>query len=283
MTLQSVQMDRLTAFFERFPAQVQVLLAGTPPERLEIEADPSCGHIHCLRSGRLEVVSGGQTIARIDQPAIIFSPRGQAHAMRAGPDTELLSARFEFGQIFGNPLTLIEPRIVVVTMASADDLRVAFKLIEEEAFSDRCGRHFAVDRLLQYFLLIVFRHLIRTEALSIGVTKALADPRLLKALTSIHRAPAQAWTLESLADVAGMSRASFAQRFREAIGATPIDYLTHWRLSVAQSMINGGMPIKRAAAEVGYASPAALSRVFARRVGCSPKQWASRAGEQSFR
>jgi AraC-like DNA-binding protein len=219
-------------------------------------------------------------VARLDHPCIVFSPRGEAHTLQAGADTEILSVRFEFGQVYNNPLTLIEPRIIIIEMGADPDLLATFKLLEIEAFSDRCGRHFAVNRLLQYFLLILFRHLIRAETLSVGVTRALADPRLLKALTSIHRLPGRAWTLEALAEVAGMSRASFAQRFREAIGATPIDYLTSWRLSLAQSMINGGMSVKRAAAEVGYASPAALSRVFSRRVGCSPKLWASRGGER---
>jgi AraC-like DNA-binding protein len=93
----------------------------------------------------------------------------------------------------------------------------------------------------------------------------------------MHKAPGRSWTLDTIADVAGMSRASFAQRFRQLIGATPIDYLTRWRISIAQALIDSGMPIKKAAVEVGYDSPAALSRVFAKRVGCSPKGWRSRS------
>jgi AraC-like DNA-binding protein len=89
----------------------------------------------------------------------------------------------------------------------------------------------------------------------------------------MHAEPEKPWTLESLADVAGMSRASFANHFREATQATPIEYLTDWRISLAQSKIINGVPIKAVAKDVGYANSEALTRVFTKRVGCSPREW----------
>jgi len=269
-------MDRLTPFFERFPARMDVFFSGRLLSRYDAAEDGTRGEIHCIRSGTLSVVSGGRRLAHVDQPAVVFSPRGCAHTLVPDPIAEVISARFEFGQAFDNPLVLIEPAVVVITMSDAPEILAAHSLLMEEGLSQRCAKGFAVDRLLQYFLLIVFRHLIRTEALSIGLTRALADERLLKALTSMHRTPARRWTLALLAQVAGMSRTGFAQHFREMTGSTPIDYLTRWRICVAQSMIADGMPIKKAAAEVGYDSPAALSRVFTKFVGCGPKAWLAR-------
>jgi AraC-like DNA-binding protein len=89
----------------------------------------------------------------------------------------------------------------------------------------------------------------------------------------MHSAPEKAWTLELLAEVAGMSRASFASHFREATQTTPIEYLTDWRISLAQSKIINGVSIKAIAKDVGYANPEALTRVFTKRVGCSPREW----------
>jgi AraC-like DNA-binding protein len=274
--LHLVQMDRLTPFFERFPAHMHVCFAGRLEGRYEADRSVTHGHIHCIQSGRLSVHADGESFAWIDEPAVVFSPRGDAHALVAETTGEMVSARFEFGQAFDNPLIHIDPGIVVIRLSEAPDIVSTHALLMEEGLSQRCARGFAVDRLLQYFLLIVFRHLIRTEALSIGLTRALADERLLKALTSIHKAPGRHWTLEALAEVAGMSRASFAQHFRQRTGSTPIDYLTRWRISVAQSMIDRGVPLKRVAAEIGYESPAALSRVFGKRVGCSPTSWLAR-------
>lgn len=34
-----------------------------------------------------------------------------------------------------------------------------------------------------------------------------------------------------------MSRAVFARRFREKVGATPVDYLTPWRMTLAAELL----------------------------------------------
>jgi AraC-like DNA-binding protein len=71
-----------------------------------------------------------------------------------------------------------------------------------------------------------------------------------------------------------MSRARFAANFKTIVGTTPLDYLTDWRLSIAQTLIRQGKPLKSIAAQVGYQSTAAFSRVFTKRVGATPAEWA---------
>jgi AraC-like DNA-binding protein len=73
-----------------------------------------------------------------------------------------------------------------------------------------------------------------------------------------------------------MSRARFAARFRQVVGMTPFDYLTDWRLGVAQTMLRKGSSLKLIAAAVGYANPTALTRVFTHRLGMPPSEWLSR-------
>lgn len=46
--------------------------------------------------------------------------------------------------------------------------------------------------------------------------KALKDPYLSKALAVMHDSPDSNWTIHKLAEVAGMSRSSFAEHFRES-------------------------------------------------------------------
>jgi len=267
--------DRLTPILERFPPTAKVFFSDVLCDRFESSADSSGGHIHCLSSGEVEVRSEGRLVGTIAGPGVIFSPNGVAHTLTPKPVAEIVCAEFEFGQRFRNPLTLINPGLVLIPLKDAPEIGVIHGLLMNEAFSNRCGKSFGVNQLLQYFVLVVFRYLIRTETLPSGITKALADDRLLRAITSMHSEPARAWTLESLASVAGMSRASFANHFREATQTTPVEYLTDWRISLAQSKIASGIPIKTIAKEVGYASPAALTRVFTKRVGCSPREWLS--------
>lgn len=265
--------DRLTPLLERFPPNARVFFSDVLCSRFESHADSSKGHIHWLKSGLVEVLSEGKVVGILTGPGVIFSPNGSAHTLIPKPEAEIVCAEFEFGQRFKNPLTSFIQSVIIIRIADAPEIESVHALLMDEAFSSRCGKTFGVNQLLQYFLLVVFRYLIRTEAIPAGVTKALADARLLKAINSMHAQPEKPWTLESLAEVAGMSRASFANHFREATQVTPIEYLTDWRISLAQSKIMSGVTIKAIAKDVGYANPEALTRVFTKRVGCSPREW----------
>ena len=106
-----------------------------------------------------------------------------------------------------------------------------------------------------------------------GVLLGLADPRLAQAINAMHQRPEHPWSLESLAQTAGMSRARFAVHFRQIVGATPFDYLADWRIGLAQTLLRQGKPLKTVAPAVGYASSTALTRVFSKRLGLSPTAW----------
>jgi AraC-like DNA-binding protein len=70
-----------------------------------------------------------------------------------------------------------------------------------------------------------------------------------------------------------MSRARFAHNFREAVGVTPLDYLTDWRLSIARSLLRGGEAIAIVAQQVGYQNATSFSRAFNRKTGLTPRDW----------
>jgi len=110
-----------------------------------------------------------------------------------------------------------------------------------------------------------------------GILVGLSDLRLGKAIDGMHKHPEASWSLEQLAQRAGMSRARFAAYFRQVVGMTPFDYLTNWRLGVAQTMLRKGNSLKLVASAVGYANATALTRVFTQRVGMSPSEWLARS------
>jgi len=74
--------------------------------------------------------------------------------------------------------------------------------------------------------------------------------------------------------LAGMSRSVFAQRFREAVGETPIAYLTRWRmLLAAEQLARGRDSLAETAASLGYESENAFNTAFKRIMGCSPRRY----------
>jgi AraC-like DNA-binding protein len=115
------------------------------------------------------------------------------------------------------------------------------------------------------------RHLDRADA---GLLKALADEKLNVAISAIHENPAFNWTVQELADLAGMSRSIFAERFKDAVGTAPIDYLIRWRMLLASDRLtNANEPISAIAYSLGYDSEGAFSTAFKRVMGRSPRQY----------
>jgi AraC-like DNA-binding protein len=71
-----------------------------------------------------------------------------------------------------------------------------------------------------------------------------------------------------------MSRSAFAQKFNETVGASPMEYLTRWRMLLAgDRLVNSSDPISVISRSLGYESEAAFSTAFKRVMGCSPRQY----------
>ncbi|MDD2735546.1 MAG: AraC family transcriptional regulator [Desulfuromonadaceae bacterium] len=117
---------------------------------------------------------------------------------------------------------------------------------------------------------------LRTDTAPIGWLKGLTDQRLARALAALHRNPANQWTVASLAEVACMSRSSFALRFADLVGQSPIEYLTSWRVYLArQRLKEGNCKVARLAEELGYTSEAVFRQTFKRHTGVSPSRFAA--------
>lgn len=267
-------MDRLSALFSRFTPTARVFHSGRLCQTVDFDPAGDVGYLHLLRVGPLTVVAGDATVMELTEPSVLFYPRPCGHQLQtADHGADLLCATVELGSGSQNPLTQALPPVVVLPLRQLPTLGPALELLFAEGLARRCGRQAALDRLMEYVLIQLLRHLLDRSAETTGLLAALADSKLARAVTAMHERPAEEWTLEALALEAGMSRARFALHFRETVGMTPLDYLTRWRMGVAQTHLLRGKSIKAVARDVGYQSPAALSRVFARRCGVSPSQW----------
>ena len=108
---------------------------------------------------------------------------------------------------------------------------------------------------------------------------ALADPKLQRVLDEIHQKPADPWTVESLARIAGQSRTAFATYFKEAVGLTPINYIAGWRAEMARKLLReSNLAIDEIAVQTGYNDTNAFSRAFKRATGSSPGMFRRMSG-----
>jgi AraC-like DNA-binding protein len=267
-------MDPLAPFFERFTLSTRMFYSGAFCG-ISPNLDEQAGYLHVLKNGRLTITHRHVRPIVIDTPSIVFLPRPHAHRLHASEEegTELVCATVEFGTGMLNPLTASFPEPFIIPLDALPELAPTLQLLFSESSSGLPGRQTALDRLFEYVLLLLFRSAMNMRLVDSGVLLALNDPRLSKAIEVMHKRPETSWSLEQLAQHAGMSRARFAAHFRKVVGITPFDYLTNWRLGIAQTMLRKGNSLKLIATAVGYTNPTALTRVFTQRLGTSPTEW----------
>ncbi|AWK89050.1 AraC family transcriptional regulator [Azospirillum thermophilum] len=148
------------------------------------------------------------------------------------------------------------------------------QLVNEESRALRPAREVVLARLLEVLLIEALRSAAGPDGFP-GLLRGLGDERLAVALRHIHERPATPWTVAQLAKEAALSRSSFFERFRRAVGVAPMEYLLHWRMALAKDMLRrkqGG--IAEIAERVGYSSASTFSVAFARHVGVPPAMYA---------
>lgn len=267
--------DRLSALLQRFELHARVVHSGTLCGSADFDGSTGAGYLHLVRRGPLLLTDPHGRRSTVDEPSVVFIPRPGAHRLDGGdsPGADVVCASIDFGAGDDNPLLRGLPFLLCVPLAQLPGLDLAQQLLFSEARNSRCGHSAVVDRLTEVLVIQLLRHAIEHRLVNSGVMAGLADARLAKAMSALHAEPAQAWNLDSMAELAGMSRARFAAHFKRTVGVPPGDYVTGWRLGLARTLLRRGLPVKQVAAEVGYASPGGFGRVFLQRVGATPTHW----------
>jgi AraC-like DNA-binding protein len=79
-----------------------------------------------------------------------------------------------------------------------------------------------------------------------------------------------------LAREAGLSRAHFLRSFAQAFGVSPHEYVVQLRIDEARRALARGASVTDTCMAVGFTSLGSFSRLFAERVGESPRAWQRR-------
>jgi AraC-like DNA-binding protein len=138
------------------------------------------------------------------------------------------------------------------------------------------GSEVVANRLAEVLFIQAIRAYIASgnENCKRGWLRAIVDSQIGAALKSIHENVNNPWTVESLAEAAGMSRSAFAERFKQLLGQTPLVYLTAWRMQKAVQLLQqGDKKLIDVAQSIGYESDAAFSKAFKRVVGLAPGEY----------
>ena len=199
-----------------------------------------------------------------------------AHHGGGGAPTTIICGSLSFDRASVKPITQLLPSFILVKADQARTLALhnTMQTLASEMAEQAPGSEVVATRLAEVLLIQLLRAHIASGARNKGWLRAIFDPQMGTALSAIHARVSTPWTVESLAEAAGMSRSAFAARFKELLGQAPLEYVTEWRMQKAMQLLQQrDKKLVEVAHSVGYESDAAFSKAFKRVVGTNPGEY----------
>jgi AraC-like DNA-binding protein len=201
-------------------------------------------------------------------------PRNQPTGPRPeGPSTALICGYFEFSQQRWNPLLDALPDYVIIPTEreSGSGLDSLIGYMVQETRLGSPGSDAVIDRLSDVLFIQAVRTYLKQQQQECGYLSALVDPRIGKALSEFHTAIGDDWSVQGLADAAGMSRSAFADAFTDLVGMTPMQYVTGWRMQFAyDQLVTTSQSVAQIAESCGYMSESSFSKAFKKQFDVGP-------------
>ena len=258
--------------------------------------------LHYILVGRGEIVFQKHPPIELKQGSLVLVPAHRAHTLRSFGETgrpipicrpaklNLEHHLLKNEQINPDGRLLAICSHVKVGMRGVDDLidLVREPLIEhielnsplvapvEQLLEELSAPTLGSRAMVRVLLLQCMIHLLRQRLMShdpaLHWMAALIDEKLWSTLRLMLDKPGHPHSVESLANAAGMSRSSFAERFSAAYGNGPMKLLRGLRMNLACSLLaQSKLPVKRIAGLVGFQSRSAFNRTFENMTGKSPR------------
>lgn len=236
------------------------------PEPYTISDDPATPPEIIVKAGNRLTTMDGVDVT----DSLRLGPRTSGHT----PDgsASVASGTYQVSGDVSERLLNALPQVVLVPRS--DTPSPIMELLAHEVNGEGPGQQVVLDRLLDLALIATLRAwFARPEAKAPGWYRAQSDPLIGPALRLMHNDPAYPWTVASLAERVGASRAALARRFGSLVGEPPMAYLTGWRIALAADLLRSSdTTIDSVARNVGYANAFALSVAFKRLRGVSPSR-----------
>jgi len=249
----------------------------------------AAGDVAFMARGCVHVLATEPVLDQLE-PQPIARTWGAAAPAAAAGQASVVSGAYQLWHTPLHPLFAELPAWFVLPAAQQPrlgPLGLAMAMLVQE--SDAAGRGAAEpaatlgsDVLVHGLFDVMFVQLLREivaqrGAAGHGWSHAVRDPAVHRAVALLQADVARPWTLELLAQEAGLSRTTLAERFRAAMGDTPLAHLRTLRLQKAMQLL--GEPRRKldeVAQAVGYQDAFGFSKAFKRAVGVSPGEFRRR-------
>jgi len=196
--------------------------------------------------------------------------------------TQLVCGHFEFTELFKHPFLTHLPSYIVKRENDGLDfswMKDTLKFLSYTATTQHDGISAIIKRLSEVIFIQVVRFWNTHKNPNKGFLGALNDQHLSNGLRAFHEDYAAHWTVEKLARESNMSRSLFADRFKQYLDLSPMQYVTNWRMQVAkQKFSESDLSLDNIAGEVDYDSAPTISKAFKCMFGHNPGEFRKQVG-----
>ncbi len=200
-------------------------------------------------------------------PPVHYIEAGEGHPFEMMVGCGTLNVRY------GEALDIFDhlTELLIVDMSAIPEVPGLFKMLIDEQAGDSPGKPVIQGAIMTQLLVYMFRTLGDQSESNLTWLSALDDPRLARAIDHILDDPGAPHSVESLADIACMSRSAFSKHFHDAFSRTPMALVNHVRLERAAKILGTSQQsIEQIANRVGFSSRSHFSRAFKTHTGVSP-------------
>lgn len=267
--------ERVVIFHLITEGECWVELDDQPPQR--------------LMAGDVVVFPHGDAHRMASQPGVPPAPPGRLSSVLARRPRQLtyggggVATRFVCGYLacdarLAQMLLAGLPPVVRVNVRGSNAgvwLEASVRYALAEARSPRPGGAGVLSKLAEVLFIEVLRLYMNEQCEDrTGWLAGVRDRVVGAALSALHKDPARPWSLEELAKACGASRSVLAERFQRLVGASPMQYLTQWRMVLASGLLrHSNAQLSHIAQDVGYQTDTAFIRAFRREFGVPPATW----------
>lgn len=248
-----------------------------PKQVLKFPCDRSFG-FHVVVQGELQLTYSNNKKIDLHAGDIALMSRGVHHQIKniGNSEATLVGGVYQLWNDPIHPFFSELPDWWVLKgsdISTSDSLFDTLKILSQETTSQDLGSESIMHSLLDILFNLILRRIVKasSDVKKSNWSKASQDEKISAALKLMHQHYQHPWSLEKLAQQVGLSRAGFAQKFKSALGDTPLNYLASIRIQQAMRILTEeDHKVDVIASTVGYSDAFSFSKAFKKRTGQSP-------------
>lgn len=203
-----------------------------------------------------------------------FAPGALRRCVAGEDEPEIMLVCGYFRAVYGVSIDLFGAftSIIVEQFDSCDRVDQQLKAALSELVAQEIGMGAMTGILLKQVLVTLLRRSANSLSLWVERFPVLSDPQVSRAFAEMVSRPGEPHNVNSLAQVAGVSRSAFMARFRALFGQSPMAVLRDLRMKQAVILLNVNvLSHTQIAHEVGYESYSGFLRAFRKVYGEVPQ------------